>query len=143
MYSPHTITIFNAYKVDKQQNYQPTRIDGVFKQGNRKITVGAQGTVKAGSAKVFIPLSAVAQDERVYIPPEDFKRLAEADRAKHWTLNEKGDFFIVGSYQQPDDGRAVRFDDIRDAYSSAHKVLEVNFCDYGTADLRHWEVLGE
>ncbi len=142
MYAPHTVTLFNAYKMtDGKQNYQSTIVNSVFKQSVKALTLGTEGAKKSGTAKIFIPFSAEVEDGRTYTPPAQFKELSEQERARHFTFNEKCDFFVVGSIKPAKN--PVRFEDYRTAYEDAHKVLSVNACDYGSVELRHWEVSGE
>lgn len=144
MYTPHTITIFNSYKNDgdKTTYYQPTRLTGVFRQGARAQSTDSNGIVKRGTDKLFIPLTVTAEDGRQYVKPSDFAALTEDERAESWTLNERGDFYIMGTYTAPEDG-VIRWDDIRTAHRSGHKILTVKICDYGSDELRHWEVDAE
>jgi stage V sporulation protein SpoVS len=141
MYTPHTVTIFNAYKEGGRTNYQATTINGVFKQSVKASAIGTEGMKKSGTAKLFIPFTANIKDGRTYISATKFAQLKASDRKQHFTLSENGDFFVLGSVTPTSD--AVRYEDYRTDDEGAHRILQVNCCDYGSEELQHWEVNGE
>lgn len=142
MYTPHTITVFNAVKgAGNATGYQSTVLSGVFRDYSRAEAIGSNGYQKAGGITVFIPQSVTAQSNRTYVPPTTFGSLTADEQESHWTLSEKGDFFVNGEII-PQTQEGIRYEQYRST-EGCHKIETVEFYDYGSAEHRHWEVTGK
>lgn len=150
MYAPHTVTIYNVTQEqdkdfkDTQKSYI-TVIRGVMLQASKAANVRASGLEGADAVNLYIPFSAVALDgvtgaEKRYVGPQEFWRAT--DKSKIWTLSTDGNggttFFIKGEVVEPDKTEQT----LEMLYDDVYKVTKVDRKDYGSADMRHFEVGG-
>ena len=94
---------------------------------------------------LYIPFSTPAVDgvtgaEKRYVGPQEFWRAA--DKSGLWTLSTDGNggttFFIKGEVVEP--GKTEQT--LEMLYDDVYKVTKVDRKDYGSADMRHFEVGG-
>lgn len=88
------MTIFNAITgPDRRESYFPTRIYGISWYENSGVS-GADGYKKSQDAyAIRIPYTAHIQDNRTFLPPEEYRRLPLEKIPKHWTIQE-GDYIF-------------------------------------------------
>lgn len=133
MYAPHSVTLFNGDHV--------TYLDGVLCDEGKAANVQLTGLDGADAVRLFIPLDVVATNADTgasenYVPPKAFT----GDNG--WTLrvssqNGANDcFFVKGKVSS-----RGKFQEIN-ALHGAYRVHSVDIRDFGTADMRHWEVGG-
>lgn len=88
------MTIFNAITgPDRRESYFPTRIYGISWHENSGVS-GADGYKKSQDAyAIRIPYTAHIQDNRTFLPPEEYRRLPLEKIPKYWTIQE-GDYIF-------------------------------------------------
>lgn len=88
------MTIFNAFTgPDRREFYFPTRIGGITWYENSTIS-GSEGFKKNQDAySIRVPIAASVQDQRTFLPPDEFRRLSLRELPKHWTIQE-GDYIF-------------------------------------------------
>lgn len=151
MYTPHTVTVYNIVRetdpetLDEVTHIYITILRGVMLQASKGANVRQSGLEGADAANLYIPFTVEAVDgktgaAKTYAKPQEFVKAA--DRSGLWTLSYDGNggetLFIKGEFVF--DGtnlNVVRYHD--DCYN----VTKVDAMDYGSADMRHWEVGGK
>lgn len=144
MYTPHTVTVVNAYDNAGTMVYQETVLPGVFLDVRHSALAAALGASNADSAELYIPMDINAQsaagNARSYISPKEFR--AAADKTPYWTL-EAADgnsaspcFFIRGKAQ------GMSYKNARKANDDVFNVTSVLTRDFGSRDMWHWQVGG-
>lgn len=150
MYTPHTVTIYNVVQdidpatLDEVEKVYITILRGVMLQASKGANVRESGLEGADAANLYIPFAVEAVDgktgaAKAYAKPQEFVKAA--DRSGLWTLSYDGNggetLFIKGEFVL--DGtnlNVVRYHD------DCYKVTKVDAMDYGSADMRHFEVGG-
>lgn len=151
MYAPHTVTIYNVTQEtdpetfkDVQKSYI-TVIRGVMLQSSKAVNVRTSGLESADAVNLYIPFSAPAVDgvtgaEKRYVGAREFWQAD--DKSGLWTLSTDGNggatFFVKGEVVEPDMTEQA----IETAYDDVYKVTKVDMKDFGSADMRHFEVGG-
>lgn len=152
MYTPHTVTIFNAHEdPDFTLRYSVTVLEGVFLDtttGAGNSNTGAQGQ---NSASLYIPFSvkatdAVTGERKKYVPGITFHALDWQGDA--WTLEGGGEnsgidcYYIKGRVNDVIDveNDAIDYDTLRGKFPDVYAVQSVRTCDYGSKDMQHWAV---
>ena len=148
LYTPHTVTIYNiARKTDPDTMAETatlyvTILRGVMLQESKGINVRESGLQGADAVNLFIPLSVEAVDgitgeTKQYVVPHDFWNAA--DKSGIWTLSVDGSsgttFFVKGENVTDDEA-------VMHAYGGCYGVTKVDFMNYGSSDMWHWEVGG-
>lgn len=150
MYAPHTVTIYNivsetdpATFEDVTKNYI-TVIRGVMLQASKGANVRQSGLESADAVNLYIPFSAPAKgvDGAVkrYVGPQEF--WAAIDKSGLWTLSTDGNggstIFIKGEVVEPD--KTVQ--QLEMLYDDVYNVTKVDEKDFGSEEMRHWEIGG-
>ena len=151
MYAPHTVTIYNVTQEtdpetfkDVQKSYI-TVIRSVMLQSSKAVNVRTSGLESADAVNLYIPFSAPAVDgvtgaEKRYVGAREFWQAD--DKSGLWTLSTDGNgratFFVKGEVVEPDMTEQA----IEMAYDDVYKVTKVDMKDFGSADMRHFEVGG-
>lgn len=148
MYTPHTVTVYNGVPDPDSlgTKYNITILDGVFLDVSKGANVMKSGLETADSATLFIPFGINAVNGRTgsaqtYVGPKEYERLE--GRANVWTIRPGGAtglvscFFVKGTVVSEGD-----FQDINDEYNEVFRVSSVDIRDFGSPDMRHWEVGG-
>ena len=82
-------------------------------------------------------MDGTTEKAKTYTPPQAF--LAAADKSGLWTLSVNGNggltFFVKGEFVT--DSETLAF-----AQDGCYNVTKVDEKDFGSADMRHWEVGG-
>lgn len=148
MYTPHTVTIYNVMQdidpatLDEVTHVYITILRGVMLQASKGANVRESGLEGADAANLYIPFTVEAVDgktgaAKVYAKPQEFAKAA--DRSGLWTLSYNGNggetVFVKGEFIS-DNMTVVQYHD------DCYKVTKVDAMDYGSADMRHFEVGG-
>lgn len=148
MYAPHTVTIYNIVRetdpatLDEVTHVYITILRGVMLQASKGANVRESGLEGADAANLYIPFTVEAVDgktgaAKVYAKPQEFAKAA--DRSGLWTLSYNGNggetVFVKGEFIS-DNMTVVQYHD------DCYKVTKVDAMDYGSADMRHFEVGG-
>lgn len=149
MYAPHAVTVYNAYEnVDTLKNeYNITVLKGVFLDISKGANVMKSGLENADSATLFIPFDVLAMNgktgrQQTYLEPKQYENLG--DKSAHWTIRTGGTtsgkdcFFVKGEVVEDAD-----FQEINQNFDNVFRVNAVDVRDFGSADMRHWEVSGK
>lgn len=148
MYTPHTVTIYNIVRetdpatLDEVTHVYITILRGVMLQASKGANVRESGLEGADAANLYIPFTVKAVDgktgaAKAYAKPQEFVKAA--DRSGLWTLSYNGNggetVFVKGEFIS-DNMTVVQYHD------DCYKVTKVDAMDYGSADMRHFEVGG-
>lgn len=148
MYTPHTVTIYNVVQdidpatLDEVTHVYITILRGVMLQASKGANVRESGLEGADAANLYIPFAVEAVDgktgaAKAYAKPQEFAKAA--DRSGLWTLSYNGNggetVFVKGEFIS-DNMTVVQYHD------DCYKVTKVDAMDYGSADMRHFEVGG-
>lgn len=148
MYAPHTVTIYNIVQetdpatLDEVTHVYITILRGVMLQASKGANVRESGLEGADAANLYIPFAVEAVDgktgaAKTYAKPQEFVKAA--DRSGLWTLSYNGNggetVFVKGEFIS-DNMTVVQYHD------DCYKVTKVDAMDYGSADMRHFEVGG-
>lgn len=149
MYAPHIVTIYNIVQeidpttLDEVEKAYTTILRGVMLQASKAVNVRESGLEGADAANLYIPFTVEAVDgktgaAKAYAKPQEFAKAA--DRSGLWTLSYNGNggetVFVKGEFIS-DNMTVVQYHD------GCYKVTKVDAMDYGSADMRHWEVGGK
>lgn len=149
MYAPHTVTIYNIVQeidpttLDEVEKVYTTILRGVMLQASKGVNVRESGLEGADAVNLYIPFTVEAVDgitgkPKTYIGPQSFFKAT--DKSNLWTLSYKGNggetVFVKGEFIS-DNMTVVQYHD------DCYKVTKVDAMDYGSADMRHWEVGGK
>lgn len=145
---PHTVTIYNVVQeidqatLDEVEQVYITILRGVMLQASKGVNVRESGLESADAANLYIPFSVEAVDgvtgkPKAYAGPQSFFKAA--DKSGLWTLSYNGNggetVFVKGEFIS-DNMTVVHYHD------DCYKVTKVDAMDYGSADMRHFEVGG-
>lgn len=148
MYTPHTVTIYNIVRetdpatLDEVTHVYITILRGVMLQASKGANVRQSGLEGADAANLYIPFAVEVVDgktgaTKTYAKPQEFFKAA--DRSGLWTLSYDGNggetLFVKGEFVS-DNMTVVQYHD------DCYKVTKVDAMDYGSADMRHFEVGG-
>lgn len=148
MYTPHTVTIYNVSRETDPSTFEEmdvnhiTILRGVLLDASKASNVRTSGLEGADAVNLYIPFSVSAVDGesgelKRYVGPMEFWR-AE-DRRNIWTLStDRKTFFVKGEVVEP--GKSVEFINMK--YDNVYDVTKVDEKDFGSPDMRHWEVGG-
>ncbi len=128
---PHSVTIYNKYKVAGVEKWQRTFIDRVQWNAIKGSVVRKTGVSSADSLQLIIPYPACTA--RKYIDPKAWTALE--DKSDYWTL-QSGDTVIKGSV----DYEVVQSSSELKSYDDCLTITSVDAYDYG---IPHWEVAGK
>lgn len=144
MYSPHTVTVFNAGRDGELP--VATILRGVFLDIRKGANVRQSGLENADGAVLFVPFSveavnAATGEKQRYVEPKVYE--LEEERAGLWTFRSGGTsgandcFFAKGEIHEPGKLQAIN-----SAFDNVFRVSNVDIRDFGTPDMQHWEVGG-
>ena len=150
MYAPHTVTIYNIVQEtdpttmsDVTINYI-TVIHGAMLQASKAVNVRQSGLEGADAVELYIPFSASAVGtdggSKRFAGAKDF--IAAADKSALWTLSVDGNgcttVFVKGEVIEPN----MTVQQLESAYDGVYTVTKVDLRDFGSSDMRHWQVGG-
>ena len=148
MYAPHTVTLYNVVQETDPGTFQDveklyvTVLRGVFLEASKAVNVLESGLEGADAVNLYIPFSVDAKDgtsgkDKRYVGPQEF--FSADDKSGMWTLSTKGNggttFFVKGEFVTDNASVALAHDD-------CYNVTKVDMKDFGSEDMRHWEVGG-
>ena len=150
MYAPHTVTIYNIVSETDPETFEDvtknyiTVIRGVMLQASKGANVRQSGLESADAVNLYIPFSAPASGAdgavKRYVGPQEF--LASTDKSSLWTLSTDGNggntIFIKGEVVEPD--KTVQ--QLEMLYDDVYNVTKVDEKDFGSEEMRHWEIGG-
>lgn len=149
MYAPHVATVYNAYE-DANLNilYNITILNGVLMDESKGTNIAESGLMDADAVTMFIPFDVQAVDAlgntKTYLPPKEF--YASAEKGSHWTLDTGGQasgvatYFVKGTVVETVNSSYAK---LREKYDAVYNVSSVDIRDFGTSDMRHWQVGGK
>lgn len=148
MYAPHTITVYNAVQETDPATFEEitklyvTILRGVMLQDSKAVNVRESGLESADAVNLYIPFSVKAVDgvtgkPKTYTGPQSFFKAT--DKSGLWTLSLNGNggltFFVKGEF-------VTDKEDVAMAQDGCYNVTKVDEKDFGSVDMRHWEVGG-
>lgn len=141
------VTVFNG-RMDKETRrtkYIPTLIRGVSYVEAKGATVTNNGVWSDNvQYKIRVPLIAIVQDDRQYIPALKYSQLDDDGAVNHWTIN-KGDLVIKGEYT----GDIPLYEDALTAYAKEQGLNLIHVTEYaddtdgGSLYTKHWRIGGK
>lgn len=143
MYTPHTVTLYHSMEdsltLDTTVNI--TILHGVLLDATKAANVRESGLVNADSVSLYIPFSVKAVDgltlmDKRFVGPKEYRDAM--DKSGLWTLDTENCFFVKGEIVEQ--GREFQY--INHNYDDVYRVTSVDTKDFGTPDMRHWEVGG-
>ena len=150
MYAPHTVTIYNIVSETDPETFEDvtknyiTVIRGVMFQASKGANVRQSGLESADAVNLYIPFSATANGAdgavKRYVGPQEL--WAATDKSGLWTLSTDGNggntIFIKGEVVEPD--KTVQ--QLEMLYDDVYNVTKVDEKDFGSEEMRHWEIGG-
>lgn len=142
------VTVFNGRtdKATRRKNYIPTVIRGVSYVEGKGSKVTDSGVWSDDvQYKIRVPLIAVVQEGRQYIPALKYTQQDDDGAVNHWTIN-KGDLVIKGEYAG--DNPLLCEDEIS-AYAKEQGLDLIHITEYadntsgGSLYARHWRIGGK
>lgn len=147
MYTPHTVTIYNAIENPDTLviSYNLTVLNGVFLDMSKSDNVKTSGLENADSVTLFIPFSVDARSStgvaKTYLSPKEFERAA--NKSLYWTIGTGGDTSSVSTYFIKGVGALFSsYKDLRNYYDYVFDATSVDIRDYGSPHMQHWMVSG-
>lgn len=146
---PHKVTLYNVTReVDTSTMQDVTKLyvtvlESVLLSASKAANVRASGLEGADAVNLYIPFSVVAKDattgkKKRYAGPQDFWNAEE--KSGLWTLSVNGNggitFFVKGEFVTDNETLALSQD-------GCYTVTKVDEKDFGSVDMRHWEVGGK
>lgn len=137
MYTPHKITLYRITEGATEPVVNITVLHSCHLQRTEAASANTRGYAGASSATLFIPFDVFATDgltgaPKVYASP---KEATEND----YTICDDGTcFFVLGEHVVPN----ATFKAINATYDDCYKITGVRVCDYGSGNMRHFEVSG-
>lgn len=92
------ITLFNLrYDSDtRRETFIPTNISGVSLYDVRSMQDSSGNRTESSDFKIRIPVDAVVQAGRTYIPEYDYAQLSDDEALNYWTI-QKGCYILTGT----------------------------------------------
>lgn len=143
MFFKDNITLYNAcYNKELGVNeYFKTYLTGVDWQGQQNINATDKGIISADSVKIIIPF-LVCSEGKKYIGCKEFEKLDIAEKEKYFTFNNNDK--IVKSLIDFDidskNGKTIKM--LENLFSDVVNINSVITHDFGSANMRNWEIGG-
>lgn len=145
MITEGAITIYNRRLGDDRRDvYIATKISEASFAESRGSIRKTGDTAEALDYMIRIPITAAAQDGRQYAPEAEYKKMSEAEAARHWTLSQN-DLITRGS---PLVNQPATEKDIRGAaeFAGVDVIAIAEYADNthrGSPAVQHWRVGGK
>lgn len=95
------MTIFNAISgPDRRESYFPTRIGGITWTESSGLSGDNGHKNMQDRYTIRIPIAAHVQEDRTYLPPEEYKKLPIERIPQYWTIQE-GDYIFPKHFFRP------------------------------------------
>ena len=145
---PHTITVYTPVTETDLSTFKTTTtlyttiLRGVLLQASKAVNVRESGLEGADAVDLYIPFAVEAVDgttgkPKAYAPPQEFFKAK--DKSALWTLSIDGNggitFFVKGEFVTDNEEVAL-------AQDNCYTVTKVDEKDFGSTDMRHWQVGG-
>jgi hypothetical protein len=124
------ITIFNKYISARVEVWRRSIIRNVGWQATKAVSGTKAGYLASNVATVFIPF---AGNTDKYAPPKYWQYDLDG-----WTLQE-GDVIVRGEVPE-DITSTFSITDLRAKYDDVVTITSVDSMDFGSLNVRHWEV---
>ena len=128
---PHTCTIYNKYRENREDKWHRTVIHGVLWDNVRGINARSGAVDNDDSAVIIIP----SRDRTGYKTPKEFAALT--DKTGKWTVNA-GDIIVFGNIDFVFDDEH-RLADLERQHDDVLTITKVDRKIFGTP-LDHWEL---
>ena len=142
MNTPHTVSLISFHAGTPFL----TILRGVMLQGPTGRSVLQNGDELADKVTLYIPFSVKAEtlsgEEVSFLPPLQYA--ACSDPEAHWTLQPEGEsagrcgFFVKAKLTEP-----LTLAEARERYDDVYPIAGYTVHDYGSAALRHFEVVSK
>ena len=150
MYTNGNATLYNYYR-DKTNNkdiYTKTFLRGIFWDDTKQANVLKSGLATIESVSVYIPFNVDAGNKE-FLPPKEYAKLGVSDLDKYYTFTTNSkDLIVEGIVDYNIDNTSSQTTSAGLQYlkSNYDKVMTVSVVDeknYGTDEMRHWEIGGK
>ena len=144
MYAPHSVTLYNACK---DGELCITFLERVLLDVSLGGNVGKNGVASSDAAVLFVPfdcsaVDAVTGQKQTFCMPGEFDRLEM--RSGVWTAGPRDKraavdcFFVRGRVVETD----LDFAAFHDRYDGVFRVSSLDVRDFGSPEMRHWQIGG-
>lgn len=120
------ITIFNKYTENRETKYKKTYIKNVHWEDTEGFNILQSGLTSVDKSKIYIPFSSCGQ----YNTPKKFKNTKEG-----FTLQSED--VIVKGFVKED---FISIKELEKTYDYVRLVTSVDLRDYGSENMKHFEV---
>lgn len=136
MKSNTDMTVYNRYTIGSAEYYVRHVISEVHWE-NRKASnvLRSGGNREADQATVFIPK---ARGVGVFLDHKTWLLLPNEDKANYWTL--KTDDYIVKGVAEEEITLVFTITRLKEKYPDVLRITSVDFMDFGTPRLHHWQI---
>lgn len=150
MYTNADATLYNYYrdKANNKEYYTRTYLRGVFWDDTKQANVLKSGLATIESVSVYIPFSVDAGGKE-YLPPKEYTKVGVNDLSKYYTftVNSK-DMIIEGIIDYDIDNTSSQtisagLSYLKNNYDKNMTISVVDEKNYGTDEMRHWEIGGK
>lgn len=147
---PHTVTVYNTSAGESPETgFQSNAVNyitilrGVLLDASKAVNVRTSGLEGADAVNLYIPFGVEAVDgvtggPRRYVSPTEF--WSAEDKTGLWTLSINGGntFFVKGEVVEPNKDMEY----INSKHDGVYAVTKVDEKDFGSPNMKHWEVGG-
>lgn len=135
MYTNTGCTIYNRYtdKDTRLETYKRTYLQNVFWNSIAGISKIKNGIENSDQAKIIIPFSVTS--DSAYLKPKEFKTLTIKEGYFTFSANDK-----IAKGEIPEN---VSMKELENLYDDVLNITSVDTLDYGSSEMRHWEVLAK
>ena len=150
MYTNANATLYNYFK-DKntgKATYTKTFLHGVFWDDTKHTNVLKSGLSTIESVSIYVPFE-VNSDGKQYLPPKEYSKLSEGDLGAYYTFSTNSqDLIVEGLVDYNIDNTSAQTISASLSYlkNNYDKVMTVSVVDeknYGSDNMRHWEIGGK
>ncbi len=143
-----TVTVFNGRteKATRRKIYIPTVIWGVSYVEGKGSKVADNGVWSDDvQYKIRIPLTAVVQNNRVYMRDLNYAKMENDEAAEYWTI-QKSDLVILGEYTGE---KRILYEDELTAYAKEQGGDLIHVTEYAddtsgsSLYTKHWRIGGK
>jgi hypothetical protein len=128
------MTIYNKYydKVNKETTWRRTVLSGVFWEGSIGVSLAKKGLNPNDSIIIYVPFHV--STNKKFASPKKFMELSNEEVADWFTI-QPGDRIVQGIVED-EITKSTDLDRIHQAYT----ITNVDCRNFGSLDMRHWEV---
>lgn len=138
----NNITLFNSVYNEETERTEfiRTYLYNIRWQGEQAYTVQDKGLMIADKITCFIPFDCKVENNKSYKTPGEFS-LLNSEEVKNYFTFKKGDFIVKGLIDFPLSNyeRGKKILDLEKLYEVG-TIVSVITNDFGSKNLRHWEV---